>query len=293
MLIAKGGSSLKDQGLDTSLHGLWGLGFGRVQTVAIIDSGAHPSLTRSVLLANLPQFLLSVLYFSYNSIYTCQMVAYEWNGYSQRRSPLRVTSPSNGQRSTYFLGLPYSYGIPLLVISTLLHWMFSRAFFLVNIKFLDYRGRPRLDAAVVSENRFVDEDINQCGYSPIAVILSIIVSSVILIAGLLNGLRRYGPGLRVARTYSTAISAACHPSPEEIPDLVYEPLQWGIICYHDAVEHCSFSSRPVGRPPLQELDLRRPRSMSHRLGSRDWDCIDSDPIDQQHLFKKTRGAPER
>lgn len=116
------------------------------------------------------------------------MVVYE---YSQHRKRLRVTSPRNGQRSTYFLGVPYSYGIPLLVISNLFHWMFSWAFFLVNIKFLDYRGRPRLDPAVVSEARFVDEDINQCGYSPIAVIFSTVVSSIILIVGLLNGLRRY------------------------------------------------------------------------------------------------------
>lgn len=55
--IARAGSSLRAQGVDTSLPGLWDLGFGRVQTVAIIDSDWHPNLTSSVLLANLPQFL--------------------------------------------------------------------------------------------------------------------------------------------------------------------------------------------------------------------------------------------
>ena len=246
-------------GVSTSLHGLWTMGFGQVQTTALVQTGRALNLTSNILLANLPQLVLSILYLSYNSIYTCQLVAYEWSQFSRHRKRLRVTRPSQGQISTYYLGLPYSYGIPLLIISILLHWMFSRSIFLVNIKFVDYLGRSGSDPGVVHFNI----DITECGYSPIAIIFSIIVSCIVLLVGISNGFRRYDPGIRLARTCSTAISAACHPNPEEIPDLAFEPLQWGVISYKDGVGHCSFSSRLVGPPTMYDPDSGRADQDGH------------------------------
>ena len=74
-----------------------------------------------MVLANIPQVLLSYLYLCFNALYTCMLVASEWAGYFYHRKPLRVTSPTGQQRSSYWLQLPFTYAIPLTVASGLLH----------------------------------------------------------------------------------------------------------------------------------------------------------------------------
>ena len=71
----------------------------------------------NVLMANSPQALLSFLFLTYNGLYTCMLMAKEWNDYAYERKTLRVTNPVREQRSTYRLQLPYKYGIPLIVLS--------------------------------------------------------------------------------------------------------------------------------------------------------------------------------
>ena len=237
VLLRRGLVDLNDKGIDTGLHGLRALGFGQPSSNVTISTGTSLSLWAIVLISNVPQFILSLLYLSYNNIYTCQLIAHEWSQFSHHRKRLRVTKPLRGQVSTYYLGLPYTYGIPLLIMSVLLHWMFSRSIFLVNMSFVDYRGRSSKS-----------NDITECGYSPIAIIYSVALSCVVLLAGIFNGFRSYAPGMRLAGSRSTAISAACHPNPDEIPDLAFKPLQYGIVSYESGQAHCTFSSRPVGRP---------------------------------------------
>lgn len=250
-LLHSGLDSLHSTGVDTSLRGLWSLGFGQVSTTTLVDIGTSLSLASNILLANLPQFILSLLYLSYNTIYTCQLVESEWNEFALRRKPLRVTQPVRGQVSTYYLGLPYSYGVPLLIISILLHWMFSRSIFLVKIKFIDYLGRSG------SEMR-VPEDITQCGYSPIAIIFSMILACIVLLVGILNGFRRYHTGIPFAGMCSAVISAACHPHLDEVSDAAFEPIQWGVISQHDGIGHCSFSSHAVNLPNTHDVYLGKP-----------------------------------
>ncbi|KAI9803253.1 MAG: hypothetical protein M1825_002044 [Sarcosagium campestre] len=254
-LLTRGLRSIAESDdIDISLRGLRALGFGQVSTSTLVETGSQLSLTGNVLLANLPQFILSLLYLSYNAIYTCELVAHEWNRFGYLRKRLRVTSASPGQVSTYYLGLPYSYGVPLLIISVLLHWLFSRSIFLVNIKFLDYRGLDRLTASA-SSSILHSRDITQCGYSPIAIIISIIISGVMVIVGLVNGFRRYRPGIPLAGTCSAAISAACHPHPDEIPDAAFMPVQWGVVSHADGIGHCSLSSRHVDFPNTEDFYL--------------------------------------
>lgn len=196
---------------------------------------------------------------SYNALYTCQLVAHEWSQFSQHKKRLRVTSPGQGQVSTYYLSLPYSYSVPLLIISVLLHWLFSRSIFLTNIKFLDYEGLPagamKWNSHEVIERGYMD--ITQTGYSPIAVIASIVVSSIVVLVGLLNGFRRYDAGIPLAGTCSAAISAACHPDSGEVPDAAFEPVQWGVVSHADGVGHCSLSSRDIDFPNAQAVYLGR------------------------------------
>lgn len=51
----------------------------------------------------------------------------------------------------------------------------------------------------------------------------------------------------LASTCSAAISAACHPSPDDI-DAAVLPVQWGVVSTKDGIGHCSFSSKLVAPP---------------------------------------------
>ncbi|KAI1636537.1 hypothetical protein F4809DRAFT_650433 [Biscogniauxia mediterranea] len=100
-------------------------------TNRILDTYGSGSddLLQSVLTANLPQLLLSISYYVYNSLYTRLCVEKEWNAYSTNYRPLRVTDPKGQQISSYRLQLPYRYSIPLIGISALLHFLVSNTLY--------------------------------------------------------------------------------------------------------------------------------------------------------------------
>ena len=66
----------------TSLTSLWKLGFGRVDPLSLIawpsPDGAsgqqQPRTLSMIMLANLPQVLISVLHLNYNSLFTCMLM---------------------------------------------------------------------------------------------------------------------------------------------------------------------------------------------------------------------------
>ncbi|KAF2175728.1 hypothetical protein K469DRAFT_743214 [Zopfia rhizophila CBS 207.26] len=126
-----------------SLPALARLGYGAVDPRAIIDWPIRDTVS-NVLLANLAQPILSFLYFSYNGLFTCMLLGYEWSQYAHRRKGLRVSrAPSGEQRSTYFLQLPYRFALPLMVLSGVLHWLVSQSIFLVSIDLYDFQGSYR------------------------------------------------------------------------------------------------------------------------------------------------------
>lgn len=103
---------------------LWSIGFGAVDSRALIR-GVLPShglsnLVPAVLLANLPQILLSLAYVAYNGLFTSMLLAKEWQSFSMYRQPLRVSKPEGSQISTRWLSLPYRYSIPLLASSSIM-----------------------------------------------------------------------------------------------------------------------------------------------------------------------------
>lgn len=171
-----------------------------------------------VLLVNIPQLVLAVLYFMYNSTFTCMLAAAEWSRYGQHRKGLRVSSPTHAQRSTYWLQLPWSYGLPLAVISSVLHWLVSQSIFLVNFDVYDPRNNmydPKNNTS--TGDRFgndnsgkIPSSISDCGYSPPAIVCLLIVGGIIVLFLALHGLRRLDPGMPMAGSCSLAISAACH-----------------------------------------------------------------------------------
>lgn len=179
--------------------------------------GKAGSVLSMVLLANVPQLLISVAYFMYNALLTHMLIAVEYDNYAIERKPLRVSWPRGDQRSTYYLSLPYRYSIPLLGASALLHWLVSESIFFVEIIPFDLHG--------VQTGR----DIVSCGYSPVAIIFAIVVGSLLVLAAVLLGFRRFRSRMPLAVQCSAAIGAACHPLSEGDHDRGHAlgPVRWG------------------------------------------------------------------
>ena len=198
------------------------------------------SILTTVVIANSPQIVLSYLYVMFNALYTCMLAGDEWIRFASHRQTLRVTSPVGAQRSTYYLQLPYTYSIPLVVLSSLLSWLASQSLFMVQIDIMDESLIPASIPPTSMTNT-----ISSCGFSPGAIILTVMVGSLIAFGAILTGLRRYSSGMPLAATCSGAISAACHRADDDV-DASVLPLQWGVVSTKDGVGHCSFSSKLVG-----------------------------------------------
>ena len=225
--------------------GKWSLGFGTVRSDTTLPL-RQKSLMSMTLLSNTPQLLLSFHYFAYNSLYTCMLLAKEWSEYAHERKSLRVTSPMGEQRSTYRLQLPYRYGIPLLVLSGTLHWLTSQSLSLVSLKAYDYTGKTDPENNIIT-----------CGYSPIAILVTIVVGAAVMLLGIAMGYRRYKPGMPLVGSCSAAISAACHP-PYRDKDASVSKLRWGVVKDQGldgqdyAMGYCSFTSFEVEKPKTGE-----------------------------------------
>ena len=186
------------------------------------------------MLANLPQFILSFVYISFNAIFTCMLLTDEYNDFAVARKTLRVSEPQGEQRSSYFLQLPYRYALPLMAASAGLQWLISQCLFLVQISISSYDG---LKTDVISA----------CGWSVIAVIFMLAVGGMFIPVLCGFGFRRYNPGIPIASSCSLAIAAACHPKPEEEDrDIAVLPLMYGEVWRgEDGVGLAAFSSEVV------------------------------------------------
>ncbi|KAG0126957.1 hypothetical protein HOY82DRAFT_523938 [Tuber indicum] len=212
-------------------------GFGKVNSGSLLGF-AFDNITQAVLLANLPQTILSFLYLTYNSLFTCMLSGHEWSLFSHHHRTLRVTSPRPGQRSTYWLQIPYTYAIPLMTLSGLLHWLTSQSIFLARIEIWDPLGDGIL------------ETINTVGYSCIAIIFVLTLGILALIVAAGMGHRRFAAESTTVGSYSAAISAACHAW-EDSDVIIGKKVRWGDvgIAQNVGVRHLTFSSeKGVGKP---------------------------------------------
>lgn len=258
-------SSAKD------LKSLWNAGIGTVtgpsggNTMIISHLALRQSpasqILKWVFLANLPQLVFSLLYYTYNGLFTAMLMAHEWNTYSTKRKGLRVVStrPIGEQRGTYFLQLPYRWSIPLIGLSTLLHWLISQSLFLVDIDMIDFLGAP-----VVKRNGNVGGNLRTLGYSPMAIILVILVGVLLLLAVIMVASRRFQTGMPVAGSNSMAITAACH-LPHDLQggraeaDVATLKLQWGVMTLEhdhnnaDNAAAVSTTSLVIPHSPLCEV----------------------------------------
>jgi hypothetical protein len=232
-----------------SLAALAKLGYGTVDPRTAI-TGLPNDLVSNAILANTPQVILSMLYFSYNALFTSFLLSYEWITYAHKKKGLRVSwDPIGAQRTEYFLQLPYRFGLPLMLLSGTLHWLVSQSIFLVSIDFYDVYGRPNMDYDGWA-------GMKTCGFSPIAIISVIVLGSLMVIAIVAFGYIPYKQGMTLAGSCSMAISAACHLDKRQDSDgaaAAVDKLQWGVVGEtSEGVGHCSFSTGSVSAPIVGE-----------------------------------------
>lgn len=232
----------------------------------------------------MPQLAVSISYYYYNTVLTAMLMASEYDGYAVAgtcdaamlekpkmapRKSLRVSgTPKGAQRSTYWLSLPYRYSIPLLVTYAVLHWLVSQSIFYVRVTLYN-----------AAQEHVSDADINACGWSPMALILSLAVGGLMVLTLLFLGLRRFRSYIPLAGSCSAAISAACH-RPSDDSTAAIEAITWGevsgspiertaLVSSGVAVGghrtnqntghrtrplgHCSFTSYVVTQPSLNRL----------------------------------------
>ena len=218
--IATLGLLLSDRGKNgrKTLTQMWDLGFNYLSTSYTISQFGQLSLAAIVILANIPQILISFAYIAYNGILTAMLAAAEYCDFSTDRKPLRVSSPHGMQRSTYFLQIPYRYSIPLMTMMALLHWLASESIFLARLDVLDYDGS--YDSSL---------SIDGLGYSLIAEVFSLLVGGLLIISLPLLGFRRLTGGIPIVAGNSMAISAACHRADYEDEGIVSKTLQYGVL----------------------------------------------------------------
>lgn len=227
-----------------SLEGLWRIGFGTVKGNNLLRTKYSPMAT--VLLANTPQLILTYLYLAMNSILTHMFIGREWSSYTTQRKALRVSRRRGQQRGTYWLSIPFRFAIPIATLSVLFHWLASQSLFTVQITVTDAETRGIL----------TNESISTCGFSPLAIALTIVLAFVLAVGSFLLGyIKKYPSGIPLAGSCSAAISAACHPDDNDI-GASEKPVQWGAISHGESGEdvgeplgHCTFSSLSV-EPPI-------------------------------------------
>ena len=198
------------------------------------------NVTHAILIANLPQFILSFLYLTYNSLFTCMLSGHEWSLFSHHHRTLRVTSPRLGQRSTYWLQIPYTYAIPLMTVSGLLHWLTSQSIFLAKVEIWDSFGE---------KSQFL---ISGVGYSCIAItfVLTLEILALLITAGM--GYRPFPAEITTIGSCSAAISAACHAPGADSEEIIGKKVRWGDVGIVSdlGVKHLTFSSEEGVKKPV-------------------------------------------
>ncbi len=171
------------------------------------------------------------------------LAALDISHYGSERKSLRVSAPKGIQRSSYFLILPFRYGIPCTLLSGILHWLISQSIYFVRT--VSYNNDGIRDPA---------DDKSGVGFSPIGIILALSLAIGMVLAIIALGLAKRYPGGETAvplmSTCCAAISAACHP-PSGDTDAHLLPVEWGVVSSEDGVGHCSFTTARDIKYPVE------------------------------------------
>jgi len=199
----------------------------------------------NVVLANIPQLVVSFAYIFFNNLLTCMLLAKEWSDYGLTFKPLRVSNPHGQQQSTYWLQPPWIYSMPLMAAMAVLHWATARSIFFMEIDVIPGGNGGNGDPLEAGPN---SGSIKACGFSAPSLVLSLCVGGVLLVALVALAFRRLPPRMPLVGSCSLAISAACHANQEE-GHLWLRPLKYGVIPRSqngiEGSHHVGFSSEEV------------------------------------------------
>lgn len=252
-----------------SLSALWALGLGTIMNDHLITGWdleyfqVQNAVVAAVLVANSPQLALSFLYFALNTLVTLMASSREWLRFSvvtaNKRGPrtLRTSAPEGAQHRTYFLSLPFRFAVPMIVLSALLHWLISQSIFLAVV------GKYNADGSL-----FAPFVLATCGYSPIGMVLVLIVGCIMFLVLAVAGFMPMTKGMPIVGSCSLAIAANCRVNweaemfggldpvrmgEEARLDMVRGPMVWGELV--DDAERLQFDRGSWkgqdngGRPP--------------------------------------------
>ena len=233
------------------------LGLGTVSTWTMIrataaKTGASDLLSNN-LIANIGQLVFSLIYFSYNRIFTMFSWALEWESYAKSHKALRVSGiPRGEQKSKHFLALPYRIAIPLLIFSGFIHWLISQSIFLVVIEYRHFDYQSDSWTRKLSD---IDKTFSGCGFSPLAIVILSVTIGVMFVALMITACWRLKTTMPLAGNCSAAIAAACHISAgEQGQEISTSKIRWGVTGYrNDGIGHCSFSKIDVTAPEVDQL----------------------------------------
>ncbi|KAH6889399.1 hypothetical protein B0T10DRAFT_606713 [Thelonectria olida] len=239
VLLSVAFHNLHHRNIKTDFAGLQDLGFGAVTPYTYLVTGLPrddpAGLIANVLVANLAQLVLSMVYLLYNTMLSTFLVQREFSFMykTEKRKTLRVSEPIGIQRSSYFISLPLRYGVPLYVTSGFMHFLFSQSIFLSRITAYFPDGTEDKRAS-----------FSTCSYSPIAIITTMIVGGFLVLSIILLGCRKYDGTMRMVATNSRAISAACHALEADREDGYLMPVQWGVIRRTGGIGKLAFTTAP-------------------------------------------------
>lgn len=239
-----------------NFRALWNYGFGppRGDSSTYVvppwcdetDCDSYEMATFNMVVASLPQLVISMMYIGVNHQLTVMVQLRDWTHLASRRTALRVSKPEKGsaQVATYWLSLPYQFSIPLLASSVMMSWLASQALFQYRAIFVDEYGNDDAKRGLPAFGIV---------YSAIACIFAIGLGTLVFISPLAVSLQKCPPGLPAGPTNSFVIAAACHP-PQNDRHAARGLVKWGVVASnHDAgdgrlAQHCTITSQKVEEP---------------------------------------------
>ncbi|KAM7207248.1 hypothetical protein V8F20_002310 [Naviculisporaceae sp. PSN 640] len=254
-LLGYGFNQLKGP-LKTSTMFSWGLA-PMVSRAAIVwetpvEAHAHdgaPAFIALSVIANAPQILVSLVYFTCNGLFTSISTAREWARFAHQRKGLRVSSdPVGAQRSQYFLQLPFRFSIPLIILSSVTHWLVGQSFYLFSVDVYTTVPRDNENFGKLWDEPAWVPSVSPVttGWSPLGLVLTALAGTLMIVCLLITAWRKLPSGMPVVGNCSLAMSAACHTIPFE-PDAWKKKVSWGVVPREEGNSaeplHCSFTSR--------------------------------------------------
>ncbi|KAI1094981.1 hypothetical protein F5B19DRAFT_489877 [Rostrohypoxylon terebratum] len=234
ILIGRYASYLISEGANMFPSAIWEAGF-KANSEMIVPSfwrttNKNVDLMGNILVVNIPQVIVSLIYLFFNSIFTRQLVADEWTRLVRDggKKTLRVTSPVGLQRSSYFLSLPLKYSIFLVAGSIALHWFISQGMFL---------AQTRSFGAGPLGQWHPEFDVSARGHTVLGIVLAITLGAILVLGLAVNsvarGFRDISKGFQLLGMSSAGIGLMCQ-RPADDTDTHLFPVSIGVVPSQDA-----------------------------------------------------------